>query len=205
MYSHIIHYHLHKTAGTTINRWLDLTTSADRARPAHFDRHFFAELEASGPLHPPGPDRDLQHGELGRVSRAYWEVIHGHSFGLVPADPHAYVFVILREPVDRYLSFLRDWRRCREVDIARMPEGVQSIRRDALHLDASAFLLRHGQHPMLQALSQAQALARVARRLGSPALPVLNPASASALDLGRMAWDQCDRLRISGPGGSAWP
>jgi hypothetical protein len=185
MFAKIIHQHIHKTAGTSINCWLDLLAPAERVRPADHESRFFSSRlggQTLGIL--PEIPRAL-HAELGRESLAYWDVLHGHSCGLALRHPSAYRFVILRDPTTRLLSFLRDWRRFQLDEVEAMLGEKGQWRRDALRLDASAFIAVHAATPSFRRLSQAHALLEAA----ALALPEAALRS-TGLELARFALDE---------------
>lgn len=165
MYRTVIHLHLHKTGGTSLNRWLDTLVPAVKARPAArrldlecgdplaaplFDdrarRWASARLQMHAAVAIPGrqatfsPPQAMRQfvlfSERGRDARAYWNVIHDHCPAVTTADPSAYRVVVLRDPLDRFLSFIRDWRRLSESDLSVLPPAAIALRRAAIDSDA---------------------------------------------------------------------
>lgn len=191
MHTKIIHLHLPKTAGTSINRWLDLLAPADRVCPVTFQDRFFVRHTGTNleKLSLPDAAFSALHAELGRETRAYWDVMHGHSPGLMTKHPSAYRFVILREPTSRLLSFLRDWRRLGPAEIVDQAEGERrEMRLHALHCDASEFVTAHAAKALFRSLSQADHL----RRDALVALPETagRLPGATDLDIARLALDE---------------
>jgi hypothetical protein len=189
MFTKIIHMHLAKTAGTSINRWLDLLTSAGRVRPADQDSRFFApRLQGQAWAWPFSETGMPLHAELGRESRAYWDVMHGHSIGLMTKHPSAYRFVILRDPTSRLLSFLRDWRRLHPSEAEALQGDAREVRRDALRGDASQFVTKHAGSAYFRGMSQAHVLKEIALHL----LPetARRESGATSLELARLALDE---------------
>jgi len=169
MHSNIIHVHLHKTAGTSINNWIELLTAAERARRTGEDDLFYKRWHASVPGPPPVPGpNDPMHEELGREARAYWDVVHGHSAALATAQTFPYRFVILREPASRFVSFLKDWRRLPDAAIGGLPPGDREMRLAARTLDAGEFIRRFLDTPTFHTLRQTHAL-RAAAAFALPA------------------------------------
>ena len=161
----IIHLHLHKTGGTSLNRWLDTLVPAARARPATrrldidpaapvagslFDDRArmwaSARMQMCAAVAIPGRQATLSpphamrqfvlFSERGRDARAYWDVIHDHCPAVTTADPSAYRVVVLRDPLERFLSFIRDWRRLSESDLSVLPPDAVALRRAARDSDA---------------------------------------------------------------------
>ena len=191
MYTKIIHLHLRKTAGTSINRWLDLLAPAERVCPVTFQDRFFVRHAGVNmeKLSIPDVESSALHAEFGRESRASWDVIHGHSAGLMTRHPSAYRFVILREPTSRLLSFLRDWRRLGAAEIVAQLEGERrEMQLHALHCDASEFVTAHAATPTFRRMSQADHL----RRDALNALPetAAGLPGATDLEIARLALDE---------------
>lgn len=158
VHSKIIHYHIAKTGGTTLNNWLDTLVPSDRARPAERGPEFTASFpdtswltQTIGVRQPTLQLRDVQ---LGREARSGWDVIHDHNPGVVTARGNAYQIVILRHPVERFLSCLRDWRRLGDHDIAGAPERERDIRQAARELAADEFVHQFGDHLVFKEMFQ---------------------------------------------------
>jgi hypothetical protein len=190
MHPKIIHCHVHKTAGTSINRWLELLVAAEQARTSGEDDLFSRRWNAAPHSPPPatGP-LDPLHAELGREARAYWDVIHGHSAALATAETSPYRFVILREPASRFVSFLKDWRRLPDSALEGLPADQRALRLAARTLDAGAFARQFLDTPTLHALRQTHAL----RAAAAYALPAGRFPDGSASDL-EMAVAALDEL-----------
>jgi len=154
VHSKIIHYHIAKTGGTTLNNWLDTLVPSQRARPAERGTQFTASFPDPSWLTKPIGVRQLTLGlddvELGREARSCWDVIHDHNPGVVTARGNAYQIVILRHPVERFLSCLRDWRRLGDHDVAAAPELERGIRQAARELSADEFVHQFGDHPVFK-------------------------------------------------------
>jgi hypothetical protein len=173
MYDKIIHFHIAKTGGTSLNNWLDTLVPACRARPVgrvyafqgtyeSVDGRAQRLLDCRGRFHPLHRSEfdwatNYAHletasapidyarayvrlSEFGRDARAYWDVAHDHCPAIATLDSDAYRIVLLRDPVDRCLSFLRDWRRLSDRDLPVLPPKAQSLRRAAIYGDANAFV-----------------------------------------------------------------
>jgi hypothetical protein len=154
VHSKIIHYHIAKTGGTTLNNWLDTLVPSNRARPAERGPEFTASFpDASWLIQTVGSRQSsLQLGDvqLGREARSCWDVIHDHNPGVVTARGNAYQIVILRHPVERFKSCLRDWRRLGDHDVAAAPERERDIRQAARELAADEFVHQFGDHPVFK-------------------------------------------------------
>jgi hypothetical protein len=188
MYSKIIHFHMPKTGGTSLNNWLDTLVPACKARPANRGDVFLSSLEVADALvsdiladkehfHPAmRSDFDwdvahtpqeharhfIAHSEYGRDARAFWNVLHDHSPAFVDADNSAYRFVVLREPASRFVSFIRDWRRLSEEDLALLPSEAQVIRRSAMACNADTFIRRHADSRIMRGMTQTSILMKAA-------------------------------------------
>lgn len=158
----VIHFHLEKTAGTSINRWLELLSEADRTRPADYDNRFFESRNRGRTAHPCRPEDLALHKDLGRESLERWDIVHGHSPGLIAEGPSTFCFTILRDPTARFLSFLRDWRRLNPQEILPLREHERNMRRDAMETDAIRFLEIHAEAPYFAQMRQTAALRHAA-------------------------------------------
>jgi hypothetical protein len=154
VHSKIIHYHIAKTGGTTLNNWLDTLVPSNRARPAERGPEFTASCSDASWLTQTVGNRQfnvhVRNVQLGREARSCWDVIHDHNPGVVTARGNAYQIVILRHPVERFLSCLRDWRRLHAADVSAAPEREWDIRRAARELSADAFVRDFGDHPVFK-------------------------------------------------------
>jgi hypothetical protein len=66
--------------------------------------------------------------------------------------------VLLRHPVDRFISFVRDWRRLSESDLSVLPPKAQSLRRAAMNGDANAFVRRAAEDGIFPSMTQTRGL-----------------------------------------------
>jgi hypothetical protein len=252
MYEKIVHFHIAKTGGTTLNRWLDTLAPASRARPAQHGADFFgawtrqvSQSEVRDDslsnrrldflfhpnrydatvAYPPIDELNRQIGhithevvhmaynmaynmahnmahmahnmahemahfmmqfEMGREALSRWDVIHDHSPAIVTTAPDHYRFVVLRDPVARFLSFLRDWRRCSEADIEGGPPVWREIRAGARVLPADEWIKLFQRDPLLLVLSSQTYALKSAAVYALPA-EGLRRAGKSDLEVARYA------------------
>lgn len=184
MRQRIAHFHMKKTGGTTINNWLNMLVPASNARPADRGERFFpaakvssrcvgALLEDTASFHPvmrtdfdwddartphERAETFLLHSEYGREARAMWDILHDHSPSLVTTDTSLYRFVVLREPMSRLTSYVRDWRRLSEKDLIGLAPEAQAMCRTAMYDDADTFVCRHARDRSLREMTQTHIL-----------------------------------------------
>lgn len=100
-YRKLYHFHINKCGGTALNGWLDMQ-AADHRTPD------------------PAQLKDLVTGSNGRhvldivegwSAFAWFDVVHGHGPLRAHAPPGTFAFTVLRDPVQRLISQVHDWRR----------------------------------------------------------------------------------------------
>ena len=125
----IFHYHLMKCGGTTLGRWLDTLT---------FDERSFRTIKNV----PIGEPRLDENGEVYNAlvpslarSLFHWsDVIYRHEPIRAYAPKGTFCFTVLRDPVQRLVSHVADWRRLNDADIIRVPAKVRAAMADARHI-----------------------------------------------------------------------
>ena len=139
-YRRIHHYHLKKCGGSTLNRWLDTLTDDGRA----CDPAWIGSWLLGDPDHVTDVAQ-MQADVLAGHALFHWsDVVHTHA----PIRPYApegtFCFTLLRDPVDRLVSQVADWRRLLPDDSITEPPAIQAMIQDAGRLPLRAFLLQYG-------------------------------------------------------------
>lgn len=143
-YKRIYHFHLKKCGGTTLNAWLDQQATDTRSTPDTYLRHQrnFVLNEATDQM----TFEDFEQSLVAeaRVAGIGYDVIHSHVSLNRYLAKDCYKITILRNPVDRLLSQVADWRRLTEADYAGVPERIARAMADCRTMPLREFLETHG-------------------------------------------------------------
>jgi len=139
----LYHFHIAKTAGTTLNEWLDTYCHASRAQPANVQRNYvFDWREVAEEQEGIERNRQLRVAFRQDIPLLY-DVIHCHESVLGAVSEDTYVFTVLRDPVSRTLSQYRDFKRLQPHDYEYKKAPAirmhQALCEKALHQVASEF------------------------------------------------------------------
>src|ERR1700744_4285820 len=136
LYRRLYHFHLKKTGGSTLNRWLDTLGHDDAAGfAALLSRHWRMDMTSEAPKLP----LDAMRGVFYCA-----DVVHTHAPLRRILPPHTLCCTFLREPGARLVSQINDFRRLTADDIARTAPSLQALIRDAGRLPPRDYLERYG-------------------------------------------------------------
>jgi hypothetical protein len=114
MLTKLLHMHVPKTAGTSVNSWLEDAVSFEKAKPDRFDGlldHWFRENGIVS-------QRSIHANCL--VCWDLFDVLHGHRNFLPERPANAIVLTVLRDPVQRAISQHHDMASLKEHDFRHM-------------------------------------------------------------------------------------
>jgi hypothetical protein len=180
------YYHLKKCGGTSLNSWLDLQVEDDAARSAlslpPLHGYFSGEREQ--------PETQAFQAQLkaSGVSAFYWsDIIHSHLPIRSFAPDGTFCFTVLREPVNRLISQVADWRRLTSDDRAGVAQALRACMEDAQKLRLLSLLEKHSRGAGRYLLDNYLVRALAATRLGPLVLQVgdaaeLLPAAIASLE-----------------------
>ncbi len=145
-WNRILHAHIPKCGGTTLNNWLDSHTTDDRLwNPAVLKTNLQSHgqaLSRGGEISPRGALVRLVNGT---VAFHTTDVVHCHAAVLPLAPPGTFRMTVLREPMARLVSRVNDWRRLEAHDVQDRTRDFQDMVADTRRLSLAAFLRRHAQ------------------------------------------------------------
>ncbi len=117
------HVHIPKTAGTSVNSWLDDLVSFERARPAVFPTRFAEFMrDHNVPV-------DVANELCSELSWKAYDIVHGHRDLIRAAPEGAFLFTFLRDPIQRAWSQYFDHSRLQEHDYAHLSKAFQRYHR----------------------------------------------------------------------------
>lgn len=170
-YRRIYYYHLKKCGGSTLNQWLDTLTFDERVNdPAWIGAWLFGDPQVQVT-----PERVARDNAWGKSVFQWSDVIHSHAALRAYAPPRTFCFTVLRNPVERLISQVFDWRRLEAADAALQPPHVQACVRDSRDLPLRAFLERHAFDGGRMILNNFLTRALAAGRIGRIVLTVEDP------------------------------
>lgn len=114
----IIHFHVPKCGGTSLNAYLDFSVPAAQVIPLNFIKNYrdnFAQIHSGNDKASHETDEELCKN-ISFMTTYFWRVIHDHDFCVLPGLPDAYRFTVLRHPIARALSQIMDYRRTNHDD-----------------------------------------------------------------------------------------
>jgi hypothetical protein len=162
-YRRIYYHHLKKCGGSTVNQWLDTLTHDDRIlKSAVWAAKVDTKVQTS---------RDVMHGQRAEArARAmfHWaDVVHSHGAIGRYAPSNTFRFTLLRDPVDRLVSQVLDWRRLTESDVSTRPQLMQECVADCKRMPIAGFLKKHSRWDGGRFLDNYLTRALVLGRLGN--------------------------------------
>ncbi len=137
----IYHLHVPKTAGTSLNEWLDDAVAFEKARPPKWHDPLLDWLKDRGiaPLRACSP--------VSRMCWSFFDVIHDHKNILSTRPSNAVTLTILRDPIDRAISFFLDKASLNESDFAHESRSAFALQKDGLVMPFSEFHRKWSRHP----------------------------------------------------------
>jgi hypothetical protein len=136
----IYYYHLKKCGGSTLNQWLDTLESDER----RFDPPWMGSWMSGYADNEAALEAAAQEKRVA-TSLFYWSDIVCTHAALRPYVPKGtFSFTMLRDPVARLVSQVKDWRRLRSHDVIGSPDHIQRCVADCRRLPLKEVLLHHG-------------------------------------------------------------
>jgi hypothetical protein len=139
-YRGLYFYHLKKTAGSTLSPWLDTVTADERVfDPAWVGPALFGHWQIELNDQPPSGDPEVLRALF------YWsDVIQSHK-PLRPFAPAGTLcMTVLRDPVQRLVSQVTDYRRLTPADWAETTGSFRDLIADTNRLPLRNYLERYG-------------------------------------------------------------
>ncbi len=152
----IYHFHIPKTAGTTVNGWLDGCVHTDRARPADFANRWQLEWLGEETLFAEQDFLSVDYKDRLAAMKHYgvtwFDVLHGHISHLDVLPENRFVFTILRDPVARTISQYKDYRRLKASDYGHKFQAARKVHDCARQQDLPSFLQASNNNPFFRAV-----------------------------------------------------
>ena len=163
-YRRIFHFHLKKCGGSTLNHWLDTLTFDERVLdPAAWNGFPVLDSRADES----GEMREVVIPSLAKAVFYWSDVIHSHGPLRMYAPDNTFCLTMLRDPVQRLLSQVSDWRRLSDADTIGSPDAVRACVEDSRRLPLRDFLEKHGQRGGRTCLDNHMTRALAAGRIGN--------------------------------------
>lgn len=186
----VLHQHLIKCGGTALNAFLDNQFYANRvhdsasatpifkaAKPQYLDK--YGNLKWSH-----------QNGLRWRLN--HYDCIHSHNPHLWAADAEFCTVTVMRDPVSRVISQIRDWQRLKERDLNGLNQENDNFRKFCWEADVESIFEARERSPMSRnhlSNSQTKLLAKSINRGRDP---------ASETELLKLAKEAIDRVTVVG-------
>ena len=143
----VLHHHIMKTGGTTINAMLDAVFDEDRIMPADIGRRLRESYQEEH-----GTETPYHFWAFAPLQQLYdrYDLIHDHKNFLPRISKDFFVFGMFREPLKRLQSLVRDWRRLPDDAIQNDAPPIRQLKLRARDLNAAG-VARLADHPSVQA------------------------------------------------------
>ena len=139
-YRRLFHYHLKKTGGSTLNQWLDTLTFDDRTYQSSWNWSWLPherQADVSAPQE--------VHDNAAASAVSYWsDVVYSHAPIGRYMPTGTFRFTILRNPVERIVSQITDWRRLTAGHTTELAASFGEMIADTNRLSLRDYLQRHG-------------------------------------------------------------
>jgi hypothetical protein len=113
----VYHLHIPKTAGTTINTWLDDLVPFGRARSPYFPRKFNVFMQETF-----GIEKARSKPIVDRICAELYDVMHGHDNMLSGISDSVFIFSFFRDPVARAYAQYKDQSGLKPWDVSFHPQ-----------------------------------------------------------------------------------
>ncbi|WP_412022436.1 hypothetical protein [Burkholderia cepacia] len=136
-------YHLKKCGGTSLNDWLDLQVPDSAVWSPDWSGGVYQYVMGEREVTDMNDVHD-RHRALA-TSAFYWaDIVHSHVPMRQFVPPDTLSFTVLRNPVNRLLSQISDWRRLGPADYASVATPYRECMADAQRMRVKPFLEKHG-------------------------------------------------------------
>lgn len=124
----VYHLHLAKTAGTTINKWLDEFFHVCDAQPSDLSMYYRDEQVYSDVIGKGNRNKADNLSLLKQTDLTRWfTLLHTHQSVLAVIPDRFFVFTFLRNPVERVLSQYRDHARLQPHDYQNLEQSMREV------------------------------------------------------------------------------
>ena len=125
---YVYHLHLAKTAGTTINKWLDELFHVCEAQPSDLSMYYRDAKTYSNIIGTANRKNANSLSLLKQTDLTRWfSLLHTHQSVLAVIPDRFFVFTFLRNPTERVLSQYRDHARLQPHDYQNLEPTMQEV------------------------------------------------------------------------------